>query len=205
MLNLEAWFRKQSWLLLWKGQGAVSSYLSVPILLICVGLSAISSPESQVANLCILSLNIVIGILLMLVDEIGSCRSHRLGLLRFAAANSRCRIEKLGVKSKQIDRFVDTLCLNRELEHRFRRTPLHSVELMVQALDILSRTASRYGRRGRKVFEVNQGALVSAMCSFECLSFADAEKVLVEQLKAWLKDPPTYDPEGWAPALFGRS
>ena len=109
------------------------------------------------------------------------------------------------MKSKQIDRFVDTLWLNRELEHRFRRTRLQSVELMVQALDILSRTASRYGRRGRKVFEVNQDVLVSAMWSFECLSFADAEEVLVEQLKAWLKDPPDYDPEGWALALFRRS
>jgi hypothetical protein len=76
---------------------------------------------------------------------------------------------------------------------------------MVQAFDVLSRTASRYDRRGRKVFEVNQDALVSAMCSFECLSFADAEEVLVEQLKAWLKNPPNYDPEGWAFALFGRS
>ena len=205
MLNLDAWFRKQSWLLLWKGPGAVSSYLSVPVLLICVGLSAICSTESAVAILCILALNIIIGILLILVDEIGSCRSHRLGLLRFAAASSRCRIEKLGVKSKQIDRFVDTVCLNAELEHTFRRTRLQSVELMVQALDILSRTASRYGCRGRKVFEVNKDALVSAMWSFECLSFPDAEEVLVEQLEAWLKVPPSYDPEGWALAIFGRS
>jgi len=205
MLNLDEWFRQQLWLLLWRGPGAVSTYLSLPVLLTCVGLSAIGSTESQVASLCILSLNIVIGILLILVDEIGSCRSHRLGLLRFAAANSRCRIEKLGMKSKQIDRFVDTLWLDRELEHRFRRTRLQSVELMVQALDILSRTASRYGRRGRKVFEVNQDALMSAMWSFECLSFADAEEVLVERLKAWLKGPPNYDPEGWALALFGRS
>jgi hypothetical protein len=205
MLNPDAWFHRQFWLLLWKGPGAVSTYLSMPVFLICVGLSAIGSTESQVATLCILSLNIVIGILLMLVDEIGSCRSHRLGLLRFAAANSRCRIEKLGVKSKQIDRFVDTVCLNPELEHTFRRTRLQSVELMVQALDILSRTASRYGRSGRKVFEVNKDALVSAMWSFECLSFADAEEVLVEQLKAWLNDSPPYDPEGWALALFGRS
>ena len=205
MLNLDLWFRQQFRLLLWKGPGAVSTYLSLPVLLICVSLSAFSSTEFQGASVCILLLNIVLGILLILVDEIGSCRSHRLGLLRFAAANSRCRIEKLGIKSKQIDRFVDALWLNLELEHRFRRTRLQSVELIVQALDILSRTASRYGRRGRKVFEVNQDALVSAMRSFECLSFADAEEVLVEQLKAWLKDPPNYDPEGWALALFGRS
>ena len=204
MLNLDLWFRQQLWLLLWKGPGAVSTYVSVPLLLICAGLSGIGSTESQGAIVCILLLNILLDILLILVDEIGSCRSHRLGLLRFAAANSRCRIEKLGIKSKQIDRFVEALWLNPELEHRFRRTRLQSVELIVQALDILSRTASRYGRRGRKVFEVNQDALVSAMRSFESLSFRDAEEVLVEPLKAWLKDPPNYDPEGWALALFGR-
>jgi hypothetical protein len=205
MLNLDLWFRQQLWLLLWKGPGAVSTYLSVSVLLICVGLSAIGSAESRGTSVCILLLNIVLGILLILVDEISSCRKHRLGLLRFAAANSRRRIEKLGIKSKQIDRFVDALWLNPELEHRFRRTRLQSAELMVQAFDILSRTASRYGRGGRKVFEVNQDVLVGAMWSFECLSFADSEKVLVEQLKAWLKDPPNYDPEGWSLVLFRRS
>ena len=45
---------------------------------------------------------------------------------------------------------------------------------------------------------------MSAMRSFECLSFADAEEVLVEQLRAWLKDPPEYDPEGWALPLFWK-
>jgi hypothetical protein len=151
-----------------------------------------------------LSINVLVCVLIILVDHIGSCRNHRLGLLRFSAAKSRERIEKLGIKSKQIDRFVDALWLNSELQHKFRRTRLQSVELMVQALDILSRTASRYGRRGRKVFEVNQDELMSAMRSFECLSFADAEEVLVEQLRAWLKDPPEYDPEGWALPLFGE-
>ena len=86
-----------------------------------------------------------------------------------------------------------------------RFTRLQSVELVLQALDILSRTASRYGPRGKKVFEVNQDTLVNVMRSLECLSFADAEEVLVEQLKAWLKDPPKYDPEGWALALIGKS
>jgi hypothetical protein len=85
MLNLDLWFRQQLWLLLWKGPGAVSTYLSVPVLLICVGLSAIGSTESQGTSVCILLLNIVLGVLLILVDEIGSCRNHRLGLLRFAA------------------------------------------------------------------------------------------------------------------------
>jgi hypothetical protein len=159
VLSLDLWFRQQLWLQLWKGQGAVSTYLSMPVSLICVGLSAIGSTELEDASLCILSLNVVLGILLILADEIGSCRNHHLGLLRFSAANSRTRIEKLGIKSKEIDRFINGLWLNLELEHKFRRMPLQSVEFMVQALDILSRTASRYRRRGRKVFEVNQDRL----------------------------------------------
>jgi hypothetical protein len=159
VLSLDLWFRQQLWLQLWKGPGAVSTYLSMPVSLICVGLSAIGSTELEDASLCILSLNVVLGILLILADEIGSCRNHHLGLLRFSAANSRTRIEKLGIKSKEIDRFINGLWLNLELEHKFRRMPLQSVEFMVQALDILSRTASRYRRRGRKVFEVNQDRL----------------------------------------------
>ena len=86
-----------------------------------------------------------------------------------------------------------------------RFTRLQSVELVLQALDILSRTASRYGPRGKKVFEVNQDTLVNVMRSLECLSFADPEEVLVERLKAWLKDPHKYDPEGRALALIGKS
>ena len=204
MLNLDLWFRQQLWLQLWQGPGAVSTYLSMPVSLICVGVSAIGSTELQGASLCILSLNILLGVLLILADEIGSCRNHGLGLLRFSAANSRARIEKLGVKSKQIDRFINALWLNPELEHRFRRKGLQSVALMVQALDILSRTASRYRRRGKKVFEVNQGAIIRAMRLFECLPLAAAEEVLVGPLKGWLELPPEYDPEGWALPLFGK-
>jgi hypothetical protein len=204
MLNLDLWFRQQLWLQLWKGPGAVSTYLSMPVSLICVGLSAIGSTGLQDASLCILSVNVVLGILLILFDEIGSCRNHRLALLRFSAANSRIRIEKLGIKSKEIDRFINALWLNNELEHTFRRMRLLSVELMVRALDILSRTASRYRRRGRKVFEVNQDAIISAIRLFECLPLADAEEVLVGPLKGWLELPPEYDPEGWALALFGK-
>jgi hypothetical protein len=39
---------------------------------------------------------------------------------------------------------------------------------------------------------------------FERLPFADADKILVEPLKAWLKDPLEFDPEGWALPLFGK-
>jgi hypothetical protein len=205
MLNLDLWFRQQLWLQLWKGPGAVSTYLSMPVSLICVGLSAVGSTKLQGATLYILSLNMALGILLILVDEISSCRNHGLGLLRFAAASSRTRIEKLGIKSRQIDRFINVLWSNPELERRFRRKSLHSVELMVQALDILSRTASRYRLGGKKVFEANQGAIIKAMRMFECLPLADAEEVLVGPLESWLKLPPEYDPEGWALLLLRKS
>lgn len=204
MLNPDLWFRQQLWLQLWKGPGAVSTYLSMPVPLICVGLSAFGLTEPQGASLCILLLNIFLCSLLILADEIGSCRNHRLGLLRFSAANSRGRIKKLGIRSGQIDRFVDALWQNPELERRFRRTRLHSVELMVQILDILSRTASRYGRRGRKVFEANQDSIISAMRLFECLSLADAEEILVGPLKVSLEHPLEFDPEGWALPLLGK-
>src|ERR1700757_5161709 len=124
-----------------------------------------------------------LGILLILVDEIGSCRNHGLGLLRFSAASSRARIEKLGIKSRQIDRFINVLWSDPELERRFRRRSLHSVELMVQALDILSRTAVRYRFGGKKVFEVNQDAIIKAMRLFECFPLSDAEEALVKPLE----------------------
>jgi hypothetical protein len=204
MLSLDLWFRQQLWLQLWKGPGAVSTYWSIAIQLVCVGLSALGSAELQGPNFWMLSIIILLGVLLILSDEIASCQNHRLGLLRFSAAKSRDRIEKLGIKSKQVDRFLNGLWLNRELEFRFRNTRLQSVVLMVLALDLLSRIASRYGRCGRKVFEANQDPIVSAMQLFECVPFADADKMLVEPLRAWLKNPPEYDPEGWALPLLGK-
>jgi hypothetical protein len=84
----------------------------------------------------------------------------------------------------------------------FRDTRLQSVELMVLGLDLLSWIASRYGRCGRRVFEANQHPMVRAMGLFECIPLADAEKILIEPLRAWLKDPPEYDPEGWASSLL---
>jgi hypothetical protein len=154
--------------------------------------------------LCILSVNVLLGVLLILVDEIGSGRNHDLGLLRVSAAKSRDRIAKLGIRSKQVDRFVNALWLNAELKCTFKNTRLESVELMVLALDLLSKIASRYGRCGRRVFEANQYPMVRAMQLFECMPFADAEKMLVEPLKTWLKAPPEYDPEGWAQSVLGE-
>jgi hypothetical protein len=204
MFDPDLWLRQQLWEQIWKGPGAVSAYWSIAIQLVCVGLSALGSTELQAPNLWILSIIILLGVLLILSDEIASCQNHRLGLLRFSAAKSRDRIEKLGIKSKQVDRFLNALWLNRELEFRFRNTRLQSVVLMVLALDLLSRIASRYGRCGRKVFEANQDPIVSAMQLFECVPFADADKMLVGPLKAWLKNPLEYDPEGWALPLLGK-
>jgi hypothetical protein len=128
-----------------------------------------------------------------------------LGLLRFSAAKSRSRIEKLGIKSKQVDQFLKTLRFNHELELRFKKTRVRSVELIVLALDLLSRLASCYGRCGRRVFEANQAPIVNAMHLFECVSVAEAEKILAESLEIWLQDLPEFDPEGWALPVFGRS
>jgi len=204
MLDSEVWLRQQLWQQLWRGPAAVSAYWSTAIQLVCLGLSALGSRELQGPNLWILSIIILLGILLILSDEIASCRNHRLGLLRFSASKSRDRIERLGIKSKQVDRFLIALCLDRELEFRFRNARLQSVVLLVLALDLLSRIASRYGRCGRKVFEANQDPILSAMQLFECVPFPDADKMLVEPLRAWLKNPPEFDPEGWALPLFGR-
>ena len=204
MFDPDRWLRQQLCEHLWKGPGAISTYWSIAIQLVCIGLSALGSKELQGPNLWILSIIILLGVLLVLCDEIASCRNHRLGLLRFSAAKSRDRIEKLGIKSKQVDRFLNALWLNRELEFRFRTTRLQSVVLMVLALVLLSRIALRYGRCGRKVFEANQDPIVRAMQLFECVPFADADKMLVEPLRAWLKDPPEFDPEGWALSLFEK-
>jgi hypothetical protein len=46
--------------------------------------------------------------------------------------------------------------------------------------------------------------MVRAMQLFECMPFADAEKILVEPLKTWLKAPLEYDPEGWAQFVLGE-
>jgi hypothetical protein len=198
MLDSDLWLRQQLWQQLWKGPGAVSVYWSIPIPLVCAGLSPIISTDFEGPSLCILSISILLGVVLILVDEIGSCRKHYLGLLRFSVTKSRSRIEKIAVKTSEADRIFNALWLNSELESRFRNGRLRSFELMVQALDCLSRTASRYGRRGKKVFEANRHPIVSAIQLFECLPFADAEEEFVRLLKTRLEAMPEFDPEGWA-------
>ena len=204
MFDPDRWLRQQLWERLSKGPGAVSAYCSIAVQLVCVGLSAFGPTELQGPNLWILSIIILLGVLLIFGDEIASCRNHRLGLLRFSAAKGRDRMAKVGIKSKQVDRFLNTLWLNGELEFRIRNAPLQSVLLMVLALDLLSRIASRYGRCGKKVFEANQNPIVSAMELFDCVPLPDADKMLIEPLRDWLKEPPAFDPEGWALPLFSK-
>jgi hypothetical protein len=196
MLNPDTWLRQQVWRLLWQGPGAVSAYWSIPLPLVCSVLSLTVPDGLASASLCILAINVLLGALLILLDEIGSCRNHDLGLLRLSAAKSRDRIAKLGIRSRQVDRFVDALWSNPKLDAAFRRTRLRSVELMVLGLDFLSRISLRYGRCGIKVFEANQYPMVRAMQLFESMPPAEAEKMLVEPLEAWLNDPAEYDPEG---------
>jgi hypothetical protein len=52
--------------------------------------------------------------------------------------------------------------------------------LTIEALDLLSQTAARYGRRGRKIFLVDQEPIVNAIWLIEYLPLEDAEEVLVE-------------------------
>jgi hypothetical protein len=165
---------------------------------------SVASGLNQFTSLCILLINVLICVLIILVDQTDSYRNHRLGFLRLSVAKSRSRIEALGIKSEQVDRFVGALWFNPEIEFRFRNTRFRSVELTIEALDLLSRPAARYGRRGRKVFVVNLEPIVSAIRLIECLPLEEAEEVWVEPLTRWLEHPPKFDPEGWALPLFGE-
>jgi len=183
MLDPDLWLRRQLWQQLWNGPGAVSAYLSIPIPLAGAGLSPIISTGFEGPSLCILAINVLLSVFLILIDLIGSCRKHRQGLLRFSVTKSLSRIERIEVESSEIDRIFNALWLNSELECRFRSRRFHSFELIVQALDCLSRTAVRYGRSGKRVFEANRRAIVSAIQLFECLPFADAEEEFAKLFK----------------------
>ena len=204
MLSPDLWLRQQLWQQLWKGPATFSAYVSLSIQLGCIPLSAVVSRDLERPCLYILLINVLICVLIILVDQIDSRRNHRLGFLRRSVAKSRSRIESLGIKSEQVDRFVDALWLNSEIDFRFRSTRFRSVELTIEALDLLSQTAARYGRRGRKVFVVNQEPIVSAIRLLECLPLEDAEELVVGPLTKWLEHPPEFDPEGWALPLFGE-
>jgi hypothetical protein len=196
MVSPDIWLRQQLWQQLWRGPRAVSAYVSLTIQLRCTALSPFVSRDLENPSLYILLINVLICVLLILVDQTDSYRNHRLGFLRLSVAKSRSRIDAPGIKSEQVDRFVNALWFNPEIEFRFRSTRFRSVELTIEALDLLSQTAARYGRRGKKVFVVNQEPIVNAIRLIECLTLEDAEEELVEPLILWLEHPPEFDPEG---------
>jgi hypothetical protein len=204
MVSQEVWFRQQSFQQLWQGPAAVTAYVSMTTQLCGMALSAIFLRDLERATLCILVINLVICGSLLVTDQVTSYRNHRLDLLRFSAAKSRRRIKALGVESKQIDRFVKTLWIDPRIEVKFRSARFRSIELIIEALDLLSQTAARYGSRGRKVFLVNQEPLVSAMRLIEFLPLESADEVLTEPLASWLAHPPEFDPEGWALSVYGE-
>jgi hypothetical protein len=204
MISPDIWLRQQLWQQLWRGPAAVSAYVSITIQLGCTALSPFVSRDLESPSLYILLINVLICVLVIWMDQTDSCRNHRLGFLRLSVAKSRSRIEAIGIKSEQVDRFVDALWFNPEIEFRFRNKRFRSVELTIEAFDLLSQTAARYGRRGRKVFAVNQEQIVNAIQLIECLPLEDAEEILVEPLTRWLEHPPEFDPEGWALPLFGE-
>lgn len=205
MLSQDVWFRQQSFQQLWQGPAAVAAYVSITTQLCGVALSAIFLRDLERATLCMLVINLVICGSLLVTDQVMSHRNHHLDLLRFSVAKSRRRIKALGIQSKQIDRFVKTLWFDPRIEVKFRSARVRSVELIIEALDLLSQTAARYGNRGRKVFLVNQEPLISAMRFIEFLPLENADEELTEPLASWLTHPPEFDPEGWAVSIYGES
>ena len=199
----DLWLRERFWERVWKGPGAVATYLSLPLLLLSVGLAHWLQPQLEGPSLWILATHILLGAGLTSVDAIWAARNHHLQLLRLSAEKSRARIEKVGIKSEPVDRFVDAVWSDAELELSFRKARFPSVELVAQALDRLSFTASRYGSRGKKVFEENKDPIVNAICFLEFSLFADEVEMLPELLRARLESLPEFDPEGWGLLLSG--
>ena len=62
-LNPESWLRQQRWRILWQGPGAVSVYLSIPALLVCVALSLAHSSQLALASFFVLSVSLGLGAL----------------------------------------------------------------------------------------------------------------------------------------------
>jgi uncharacterized membrane protein YoaK (UPF0700 family) len=69
MLDPDLWLRQQLWQQLWNGPGAVSAYLSIPILLVGAGLSPIISTDFEGPSLCILAISVLLSVFLILVDQ----------------------------------------------------------------------------------------------------------------------------------------
>jgi hypothetical protein len=192
------WLRRQIWRRFWCGPAAVSAFVSLTIQVMCTALSFADSRE--VWNICIymLLLNSILSLILMATDTINARRNHRLGIIRSSVSLSRDRIQEIGLRFELLDRFVNSLWLSSEVEHCFKRIRIRSIEMLIEALDILSRISASYGRRGRKVFVMNQEPIFTAIRALECLPFEDAATAILEPVKDWLKTPLKFDPEGFA-------
>jgi type IV secretory pathway VirB3-like protein len=205
MLSLDVWLHRQLREQLWKGPTAVSAYLSLPMQLIGITLSALCLKALTGPTLCILSVSGLLCVLLVWIERMVSLRDHNLGLLQFSLSQTRHRIKAMGIRSAEIDRFAKRLCLDSRIAFKFRNSRFRSVELIIQKLDLLARTAERYGSGGRKVFSVNQEPIVDAIRLFEHLPLENVEEVIEQQLIAFLKSPPEFDPEGWALEVYRES
>jgi hypothetical protein len=205
MLSLDVWPHRQLREQLWKGPTAVSAYLSLPMQLIGITLSALCLKALTGPTLCILSVSGLLCVLLVRIERMVSLRDHNLGLLQFSLSQTRHRIKAMGIRSAEIDRFAKRLCLDSRIAFKFRNSRFRSVELIIQKLDLLARTAERYGSGGRKVFSVNQEPIVDAIRLFEHLPLENVEEVIEQQLIAFLKSPPEFDPEGWALEVYRES
>ena len=126
MVSPDIWLRQQLWQQLWKGPAGVSAYASIAIQLCCTPLSVVVSRNLESPCLYILLINVLICVLVIVVDQIDSYRNHRLGLLRRSVAKSRRRIEALGIKSDQVDRF-GTDPLHRYCPNTLTGLPVHEI------------------------------------------------------------------------------
>jgi hypothetical protein len=205
MLNLDVWLHQQLREQLWKGPAAVSAYLSIATQLVGIMLSALFLKALTGPSLYVLSISGLLCVSLAWADRLGSCRNHHLGLLQFSLAQSRHRIKAMGIHSEEIDRFAKRLCLDSRIAFKFRNSRFRSVELIIQGLDLLTRTAERYGNGGRKVFCINQDPIIEAIRLLDYLSLENAEEVIEQELAGSLKSPPKFDPEGWALPMYGNS
>jgi hypothetical protein len=201
-MHSELWLHQQLRQQLWKGPAAVSAYLSMPIQLVSTTVSLMFLKDLAAPSLYILSMSVLMCASMVLLDQIASRQNHYLGILRFSLAQSRRRISAMGIRSEAIDRFAGRLWLDSKIASKFRRSRFRSIELTIQALDLLSQTAARYGSRGRKIFLINQEPIVDAMWHLESLPLESAEEVVVKRLANRLRQPPRFDPEGWALPLY---
>ena len=74
---------------------------------------------------------------------LASSTTSRATLLQFSLAQSRHRIKAMGIRSEEIDRFAKRLCLDSRIAFKFRNSRFQAVELIIQGLDLLTRTAER--------------------------------------------------------------